>query len=272
MFFVRGDEQVWCLPCAIAHFVGTTGAIPPEKIEAFINDVLYGVQRDSQGNLLDEIVRPQQLEGAYCARCEALLSQLMIYAGDFQGEKRFMQSPEGEWVPCAGRGTLTTDLNPGKWDRKNYVPFEAVPVLTWHMRVLVAVDGEHVYRGTLLYADAFVCVVLYDQEHLAHDAPVVTYPVGHPGLYVDNQPDEHSDRSQTTSWTTIKARENGMSIERQGDKYRLFVPAWRDVEEETILDLVVFEEITRYLFAIEADTLRFAKETADSDQSVHDDL
>jgi hypothetical protein len=90
------------------------------------------------------------------------------------------------------------------------------------------------------------------------------------GRYMDNQPDEHYDRSQTTSWTTIKAKENGMSIERKGDKYRLFVPAWRDVEEETVLDHVDFVDITQYLFTVEAETLHLLKETDDTDPGIHD--
>jgi hypothetical protein len=78
---------------------------------------------------------------------------------------------------------------------------------------------------------------------------------------MDNQLNEHS-------WTVIKAQENDMRIERQGDKYRLFVPAWRNVPEETILDHAEFVDITRYLMGVEAETIRLLKEAGDP--GVHD--
>lgn len=219
MFFIRGNAKLWCLRCAMAQFVGITGsAFSLENIESFITNVRHQHEGDQQGGVLEEVVNARQVASARCSRCTTELSQLFAVKIEalFQGEKScFMQSfdiaelteyriaqakgeavppPIPEWVPLPERKALSTDLDPANFDRRNYIPFESVPVLTRDARVLVALDENpsKPVHGTLVYiAENRALIQLDEKRPLQREAPLVIYPLNYPGLYLDGESSAH---------------------------------------------------------------------------------
>jgi hypothetical protein len=190
----------------------------PENIEALIINVRHGWEADQQGGVLEEVVNTQHLVEARCSRCTTELSQLFAVKIEalFQGEKRcFTRSydiaelteyqiaqakgeavlpPVPEWVPLPEREALTTDLDPAQFDRRNYIPFEAVPVLTRDARVLVVLDEKpsKPVHGTLVYiAEKSVLIQLDEKRPSQREAPMVIYPLNYSGLYLDAESSAH---------------------------------------------------------------------------------
>jgi hypothetical protein len=212
MFFVRGNNQLWCLSCAMARFLGTGKEDEtPENIEAFIVNVRHGWEADQQGGVLEEVVNAQHLAEARCSRCTTPLAQLFSvnitplfqsaksfvpsYALPELTEYRFAQAageavqpPFPEWVPSPERPAFVTDLDPAQWDRRNYIPFQAVPTLVRDMRILVS-DEKGLYHGALVYVTAnnIALIQLDEKRPSQREAPLVDYPVDYLGLYIDSE-------------------------------------------------------------------------------------
>lgn len=214
MFFLRGNGRLWCLPCAMAQFVGIAGKdLTPENILSFITNVRHQWEGDGRGGIVEEVVNTQHLVEAHCARCTTNLSHFFAVKMAWQGEQRFMRSydvaelaeysaakaagvalpsPVAEWVPVPGREALATDLDPARWDRRNYIPFEGLPALARDMRVLVALDGQKQIHGTLVYVTEGTALIQLDEKRPAErETPLVMYPVESAGLYLDREGSAH---------------------------------------------------------------------------------
>jgi hypothetical protein len=214
MFFLRGNGRLWCLTCAMAQFVGIAGKdLTPENILSFITNVRHQWEGDGRGGILEEVVNTQHLAQERCMRCGTPMLHLFTWKMAWQGEKRFLPSydvaelaeysaakaagvalpsPVAEWVPVSGREALATDLDPARWDRHSYIPFEGLPALARDMRVLVALDGQKQVYGTLVYVTEGIALLQLDEKRpREREAPVVMYPVEYAGLYLDGEGSAH---------------------------------------------------------------------------------
>jgi hypothetical protein len=190
MFFVQTQQgKKWCTRCAMNRFVGISGKdFTAENVSAFIANVRHGYQDDRQGGILRELTS-FQLEGN-CVQCMTPLTQFLDQpVGSIQRKWLFTEE-SGEWVPRDGRPPLGTDLDPAFWNRKIFMPFEKVQVVTRDMRVLVIDEERRSRYGAIIYATDTEVVIDFDEKRRTrnwHD--IEPYSFAFPGLYLDQQSD-----------------------------------------------------------------------------------